>query len=414
MTAQTENIDFYLIKIATMLSALLLGNYVLWSLNAPVIYKTILVIVMFAVIGYFLIKPPFKEYWPIKIFIISIVLISLGSPSKEWDARSIWLFHAKRIFFDNNLYAQLDGYCGWSHNDYPVLIPALSASLAKIIGYWNEVFPKLSSILAFIPAILLLSSVLKHRFKQLLLCNLLLFILYKHFISGYMDGILAIYFTAASLLIYLLTAPAGERLDLNSNQRLWLYLSSFFVFSSLTLIKNEGLVLFVVLVSAAFLTRIIFRKTRITATTIIIFLVSLAPIAIWKIVCAKSGVNNDLAGSNLTTQLMGRVFLIGAYLKIVAALVFNSRVYLPLMLFIFVAKDLKYRTGVIFIAFSSLLYFCILFAVYLSTPAELVWHLNTSASRTISPIGLILGFYALLFFKIERIVKKSEPASKMF
>jgi hypothetical protein len=286
-----------------------------------------------------------------------------------------------------------------------VLIPALSATLAKIVGYWNEVFPKLSSILAFIPAILLLSSMLKHRFKQLLLCNLLLFILYEHLISGYMDGILAIYFTAASLLIYLLTAPTGERSDLDSSQRLWLYLSSFFVFSSLTLIKNEGLVLFVVLVSAAFLTRIIFRKTKITATTIIIFLVSLAPIAIWKIVCAKSGVNNDLASSNLTAQLMGRVFLIGAYLKIGAALILESRVYLPLILFIFVARDIKHRTGVIFIAFSSLLYFCVLFAVYLSTHAELGWHLSTSASRTILPIGLSLGFYALLFFRIERITE---------
>ena len=33
------------------------------------------------------------------IFIISIVLIKLGTPTISWDARSIWIFKAKQIFF---------------------------------------------------------------------------------------------------------------------------------------------------------------------------------------------------------------------------------------------------------------------------------------------------------------------------
>lgn len=402
MTAQTENIDFYLIKTATVLTASIIANYILWSLNAPTSYKIIPVILMLATISFFLIKPPFLNYLPIKLFFIFIALVSMGSPTNAWDARSIWLFHAKRIFIENNLYAQLDGYGGFSHNDYPVLIPALSATLAKIVGYWNEVFPKFSSILAFIPAILLLSSVLKYRLQQLLLCNLLLFVLYKHFINGYMDGILAIYFTTASLLVYILTGPVGKN-TFNSEQRAWLYFLAAFIFSALTMIKNEGLVLFIVLISATFLTRIIFQKTEIAAATVIIFLVSLVPIVIWKIICSKSDVSNDLTQSDLATHLMGRVFSIGDYLKIFAALILNLKFILPLILFIFVSRDPKCRIGIMLIAFSSLLYFCVLFAVYLSTSADLVWHLKTSASRTILPISLSLSFYVLLFSKIGGI-----------
>ena len=45
-----------------------------------------------------------KRLFFIKATIIIYSIISLGSPLIEWDARGIWLFHAKRIFFDENVY----------------------------------------------------------------------------------------------------------------------------------------------------------------------------------------------------------------------------------------------------------------------------------------------------------------------
>lgn len=398
MTAQIENSEFYLIKTAALSCALILVNYIGWSLNWPSIYKIIPVILLLVIISLFLVRSPFLNCLPIKIFIASIALISLSTPTLGWDARSIWLFHAKRIFIENNIYAQLDGYLGWSHNDYPVLVPALSATLAKIIGRWNEVFPKFSSVLMFVPPILVLSSALKHNIQRLLFFNLLLFVLFKHFINGYMDGILAIYFTTASYLIYLLTKSGGVN-DFNKEQRLWLYLLAVSVFSILTVIKNEGMVLFGVLVAAIVLTKMISRKTKLTPAIVIMFLMSLTPVIVWKTVCSQNNIGNDLSQSDLLMQLMGRVLIMDNYLKIFMALFFNLKFVLPLTLFIYVSRESYFRNETIFVYLSSLLYVGILFFVYLSTPAELVWHLKTSASRTISPIGLSLGFYALLFFQ---------------
>ena len=40
--------------------------------------------------------------------------------------------------------------------DYPIAIQTLSASLAKLIGGWNEIFPKYSSIIMILPATVVL------------------------------------------------------------------------------------------------------------------------------------------------------------------------------------------------------------------------------------------------------------------
>ena len=44
-------------------------------------------------------------------FFLFIVFISLGTPTFEWDARSIWLFHAKRIFYDKSIFSVFSFTC---------------------------------------------------------------------------------------------------------------------------------------------------------------------------------------------------------------------------------------------------------------------------------------------------------------
>ena len=89
---------------------------------------------------------------PLVLVACALVLIALGSPSDGWDPRSIWLFHAKRIFLEGSLYAQLDDYAPWSHNDYPALVPLLMASAAGLLGHWNELLPKAVAPLLLLPA----------------------------------------------------------------------------------------------------------------------------------------------------------------------------------------------------------------------------------------------------------------------
>ena len=90
----------------------------------------------------------------LKIFFLIIIFIALGTPTLGWDPRSIWLFHAKRIFYDGSIFSVADNYPSFTNNEYPSLAPAFASSLAVFIGHWNEVFPKLSFSLMFLPPLI--------------------------------------------------------------------------------------------------------------------------------------------------------------------------------------------------------------------------------------------------------------------
>ena len=51
---------------------------------------------------YLLLNNFFLELTLTKIIIIIFLIIGISSPTTAWDARSVWMFHGKRIFFENN------------------------------------------------------------------------------------------------------------------------------------------------------------------------------------------------------------------------------------------------------------------------------------------------------------------------
>ena len=129
--------------LCTILNFLILFNYYLFFLNIDIL-KIIFVLFIFTIIIFYIFL--FKQDFVSKIFILIIFFICIGSPLNDWDGKYIWIFHAKRIFYNNNLYIQLDNYIPSSHNDYPVLIPSLSASFANFFHIWNDNIPKISKI----------------------------------------------------------------------------------------------------------------------------------------------------------------------------------------------------------------------------------------------------------------------------
>ena len=148
-------------KIVLALSFLILNNYFLLSMQVSqlIIKVNFLLFLLFILIFYF--KNPLENFF-LKISFLFILFISLGNPLIEWDPRSIWLFHAKRIFFDNSIFSVIDNYAAFSHNNYPSLVPAFSSSLAVVVGHWNEIFPKIGFSLIFLPPLILTFSFLRH------------------------------------------------------------------------------------------------------------------------------------------------------------------------------------------------------------------------------------------------------------
>ena len=248
-------------KIALTLSLLILLNYFFLSLSFPQILIKINFLTFIAVVIFFYFKN-ISENPFLKIFFLVIIFISLGTtigdglyPAAGWDPRSIWFFHAKRIFYDQSIFSVSDNYAIFSHNEYPNLAPAFASSLALVVGHWNEVFPKLAFPLMFLPPMILMYSFLKST-NYLIFLSIIFYTIGNYLFNGYADGLVAIYFGSSAFLIYLLFIVE----DNFYRNRSFFYLLTFCFFTTLTLIKNEGSVLLLVLFTATFLMKLYKRS----------------------------------------------------------------------------------------------------------------------------------------------------------
>ena len=158
-----------------------------------------------------------KELTYTKITILILSIISLGSPLISMDGRGIWMFHAKRIFFDNNIYSNFDNYFSISHNDYPLLVASVSSSIAHLFNGWNEILPKFSNVFFMTSPFLFLSFILKNKVKEILFAAIILLIMEKRIIVGEMDMLNSIYFVLTIVCFGFLLFNPNNKNNLNKN-----------------------------------------------------------------------------------------------------------------------------------------------------------------------------------------------------
>ena len=400
-------INFRDLYVCAILNSLILLNYLFLPFNFNFL-KILFIFFIFLTIITHLTRSFSKDYIS-KIFILIIFIICLGTPLNDWDGKFIWLFHAKRIFVDNNLYAQLDNYMSWTHNDYPSLIPSLSASIANFFHIWNDNLPKISSAIMLSTMIIFINSLIQDNLLRIIFFSLFLWVTEKTFLSGSVDDILSSYTLCSSLIMYFLFFK--EKYFLNNKKLLFLL---FYTFVTLTtLVKNEGLVIIIILfLSAAFIKKIILNE-KINISIYIIFIISLIPIFIWKIKCYNAGIYSDIANLENIKNFKDRSLDLRSYWNIFNYMTLNKSLLLPILLFFtinfkkikiistnklfFLKKiELKKTIYLSYIIFFSISYYLIIFFIYLSTPKDLFWHLSTSSYRVVMPIGVILVFYSLI------------------
>ena len=326
-----------------------------------------------------------RAAWMLGIVAVLLVL-ALGSPTDEWDPRSIWMLHAKRIYLENSLYAQLDGYAIFSHNDYPSLMPLWSATAARVVGHWNEIFPKAAATLLLLPPLLLIARSLRTWWAAGLLAVAVLEVGGRYLVDGYMDAFLAVYAVAALAVAIQPRRGAAEGA--------WFNLAAYAALSAvLTLIKNEGAVL-AILVGVVAVGTVVLRDRRMPWGLLAAFAVSMLPLLAWKLAVAGADLGNDLAQSDLKGQLLARLPELAPSVLILKALL-RSAVWVPLVLLLVLwARTWRVSAARAGLAVAAA-YFGVLFAVYLSTPHDLAWHLATSAKRVALPVQLLL-MYAVL------------------
>lgn len=323
--------------------------------------------------------------WPIILFFILISFICLQTASSDWDARSIWLFRAKKILLENNLYAQLDGYIG--HADYPAAFPSLAASMASVIGTWNEVFPK-SAVLPFILApLIIIGGHFKNLLAIIFLPAAVALTCKINLINGYMDGLVALH-TAAVIFLQL------KQSDQSNPQIIHPYLYGALLFSllfNLLNLKNEGLAIVAILFLITSLTHARTSKKIV----LLAYLSALCSyVVIWKIPVALHQQGTDLFSSGFMNRILSRAIDINNFLLIFGKTLSDLWKWLIPFALLLLPKYRhqlqininKFRLPLFF----CLIYLVVLITIYLGTPHDLKWHLSTSVGRAITPITLII------------------------
>jgi hypothetical protein len=386
--------------LSTALCLTFVVNQYLWLFSHTYI-SSIVVGLLILTILFFTIRSAKQS--PEIIFMLLIVcflgIMTLGSATSAWDARSIWLFHAKRIYFDNNLLAQLDNYGAFSHNDYPVLLPALSATLAKIVGHWNEVFPKVSNVLFILPPLVVIGVTFTPLRYTVFFVASLFFIAGRLLTNGFMDGILSLYIVASLILLAILFFGWKENLKISRGVLLAAAIGHLAV---LVGIKNEGTMAALIMLFCLLISLAIDKKRIEIRKILLIFLPAFMISGIWLLLCYQYGVGNDVATKgNFISTLAGRLMDAFSIHSVASALYYQKWIaFLPLCLFLiyfFQKNETAFKTASFLLRF-GLLYSFSLFFIYLGTPHDLHWHLATSAKRTALPFFLTFMTCFLILF----------------
>ena len=384
-------------KITLILSSLILSNYFFIALEIPqlLIKLNFLFFLFFISVYYF---KNFLENIYLKAFFLIIILISLGTPTFEWDARSIWLFHAKRIFYDQSIFSVSDHYASFSHNAYPSLAPAFSSSLATLLGFWNEVLPKISFTLMFFPPLIFMYIFFKDS-KYIFFLFLVFFTIGKYLFNGWADGLIAVYFSLSAFLMYLLFISKNSNFEKKSIY----YYIAFCFFTSLTLIKNEGIVLLMILFFAAFVFKIYTKEIGNEIHKLIYLSLSFLPIILWKYFCFSKGIGTYYGEATIITNLISRIGYLENY-KLIGYFLFLNEKFLICFTFFLIAfwnnRNLELFSYVFLILF---LYNLVLFITFLSTPVDFYFQLDSAASRIIRSSNFLLAFFGLYSFNCKKI-----------
>ena len=119
-------------------------------------------------------------------------------------------------------------------------------------------------------------------------------------------------------------------------------------------------------------------------------------IILWQYFCYSNNVGyNDYINSNFLSNIMPRIHDIKNYQLISYFLFLNEKFVVCLFLFI-ISFWINWDKRIFYFIFVILLiYIFILFLIFLSTPYDLYWQLNSTAARVVKTLSLSLAFFAL-------------------
>jgi hypothetical protein len=378
--------------LALALIGLDVANMAAWALGGY-IHAAVFVLLLAALL--FACVRDLREGWMIATLAALAALAMLGTPLKDWDARSIWFFHAKEIYFGGSLYAQLSGYGAFSHNDYPVLLSAIAASLARSLGTWNEIFPRLAFLWLLAPVLVVYRIFIGRDVAFMLLFAAVLLACDYQLVSGCMDAVMALFFGAAALLLGEVYRPK-DAADL-AGEPGWPALRATLLAVMIVLpnLKNEGLLALLGVYACLLPKALATLRREPTFAQAARGLPWLAPLllyaALWWLPMRLHGIQGDLLVPGVFTRAGARLSS-GADLVLIGTAEFVQTRWFLLLLAGALAvtwwrpatRDRSWRAPLALLA----IYLAGMSLVYCATPQDLFWHVYSSVDRTMLSVDL--------------------------
>lgn len=390
--------------------ALSLLNYLIWAYGHPAQWVALGILVLMVLVGFGCMA------WRWDILLVGVfgylIVLSLSNSNVGWDPRSLWFFFAKRIFLEGDLYSRLDGY---HSSSYPALFSALAASLGHIQGAWGEQIPKLASLFFLAPALMVIRHIASSAMLTWVWFLLLLLVAGIKLINGYQDPILGLY-----LVLFLCLAP-NVFLAEKRPPDLLSHFALLGVMVSMPLLKNEGQAMLLTLVLAT-----VIASKRLNVKVVVFGGISITFFWLtWQQHLSAAGVSDGLMSGGLAgliQRVSTRLIQIEPIWQTGLLMLEKSLGWI--VVYAYSHWWIRRRGGVSLLSaplavhrllcWWGSLYSGVLFLIYVSTPADLMWHLNTSVGRTMMPLNIALMTMSILNFRepIEKWVSSKASQGK--
>lgn len=345
-----------------------------------------------------------------RLALFSFLLLLFGlrimmEPIQKWDARSIWFFQGKMIYFSSSLGVSWDPLTYLFANlDYPKLQPLLAAETAYLAGYWNEILPKLSLVHLFLPIAAFFSYLARKSFGYLAFLLLALFVPGSLLWEGYMDGYLSLYILMGAFFLGRLLLE-GEKRDFT------LALIPLGVAASL---KNDGALLFFSLGFACLLSLYIFRSALIASLArewrrnLPILVTAVLPFLIWNAEKIRLDIPSQIYMGEISFSLVWSRIVGGGLMPIFSGMATYGKILHGLSLLILCASlfgltRVRARLGPLtFLGLATTIYCVGITGVLISTTMDLhlPQHLPYNLGRLMLS-ALQMVFLAIYFLDLE-------------
>jgi len=346
--------------------------------------------------------------------VIRFCSVTLQYPHGQYDAFSIWNVRARFFFRSAQYWKEFTQVTADSHSDYPLLIPVSIARSWEFIGGETQLIPSAIALLfTFATVGLVTAAVSRMRGeRQGLLAGLVLLgtpFLILHGSSQYADVPVGLFFCATAILLLL----HEEAISKNN----FLILAGMAAASS-AWTKNEGILFLALLFLLHPVIAVMVKGKKECFAEFKALLAGAAPIGavllIYKFCLAA---RNDLVAGQGTGLTVHRLLDLSRYHVVSHWFLsrpfsfgrWNSLTAIPILLIFYFlllgATVRKKEVCATSIAVSLCIFMSVgYFFVYILSPMDLAWHLESSFDR------LLLQLWPLVVFSFFMLVRTPEEA----